>query len=111
MEFYKAYQLYLAVCCFEMMAFKFSNMTICKAIISGRKKVHIVDYGEHYGFQWTTLLGHLGKDLTGIGHPQPVFRPAARMEPTRRRLASFARQCGVPFKFHSIVANWEDGLR
>jgi hypothetical protein len=105
MEFYKAYQRYLTVCCFEMMAFKFSNMTICKAIIV---------------FGRPTLLGHLGTcweggatevRITGIGHPQPGFRPAARMEPTGRRLASFARQCGVPFKFHSIVANWEDGLR
>ncbi|CAM0149590.1 unnamed protein product [Urochloa decumbens] len=109
-EFYKAYQLCLAVCCFQMMAFKFSNITICKAI-TGRKKVHIVDYGDHYGFQWPTLLGLLATweggppevRITAIGLPQPGFRPAARIEST----GNFTRQCGVPFKFRSIVAKWE----
>nr|CAB3492308.1 unnamed protein product [Digitaria exilis]CAB3492335.1 unnamed protein product [Digitaria exilis] len=113
-EFHKAYQLYMAVCCFQIMAFKFSNITICKAI-AGRKKVHIVDYGEHYGFQWPTLLGFLAKReggapevrITGIDFPQPGFRPAARVEQTGRRLSNFARQCGIPFKFSSIVAKWE----
>ncbi|CAO1940542.1 unnamed protein product [Urochloa humidicola] len=113
-EFYKAYQLYLAVCCFQMMAFKFSNLTICKAI-AGRKKVHIVDYGEHYGFQWPTLLGYWATweggppevRITGIDLPQSGFRPAARIESTGRRLTNFARQCGVPFEFRSIVAKWE----
>ncbi|CAL4985788.1 unnamed protein product [Urochloa decumbens] len=113
-EFYKAYQLCLAVCCFQMMAFKFSNITICKAI-TGRKKVHIVDYGDHYGFQWPTLLGFLATweggppevRITAIGLPQPGFRPAARIESTGRRLCNFTRQCGVPFKFRSIVAKWE----
>ncbi|CAO1940236.1 unnamed protein product [Urochloa humidicola] len=113
-EFYKAYQMCLAVCCFRMMAFKFSNITICKAI-TGRKKVHIVDYGDHYGFQWPTLLGFLATleggppevRITAIGLPQPGFRPAARIESTGRRLCNFAQQCGVPFKFRSIVAKWE----
>ncbi|CAN6373796.1 unnamed protein product [Urochloa humidicola] len=113
-DFYKAYQMCLAVCCFRMMAFKFSNVTICKAI-TGRKKVHIVDYADHYGFQWPTLLGFLATweggplevRITAIGLPQPGFRPAARIESTGRRLCNFARQCGVPFKFRSIVAKWE----
>ena len=42
-ELLRAYQLYLAACCFTAMAFKFSNKAI-----AGRKKVHIVDYGGHY---------------------------------------------------------------
>ncbi|CAN6211760.1 unnamed protein product [Urochloa humidicola] len=49
-EFLKAYQLYLTVCCFKMMAYKFSNMTIAN-VITGRKKLHIVDYGVRYGIQ------------------------------------------------------------
>ncbi|CAO1940234.1 unnamed protein product [Urochloa humidicola] len=113
-EFHKAYQLYLTVCCFQMVAFKFSNMTITKAI-AGRKKVHIVDYGEHYRFQWPILLGCMATweggrpevKITGINLPQPGFRPAAQIEQTGRRLTNFAHQCGIPFKFHSIVAKWE----
>nr|CAB3492307.1 unnamed protein product [Digitaria exilis]CAB3492334.1 unnamed protein product [Digitaria exilis]CAB3502799.1 unnamed protein product [Digitaria exilis] len=96
------------------MAFKFSNITICRAI-AWRKKVHIVDYGEHYGFQWPTLLGVLATweggapevRITSIELPQPGFRPAAQIEQTGRRLSKFARQCGVPFKYRSIVAKWE----
>ncbi|CAD6252556.1 unnamed protein product [Miscanthus lutarioriparius] len=58
--FLKAYQLCVPASCFKMMAFMFSNLTILKAVAgrARRKKVHIVDYGEHYGFQWPTLLGN-----------------------------------------------------
>ncbi|CAL4982446.1 unnamed protein product [Urochloa decumbens] len=113
-EFHKAYYLYLTVCCFQMVAFKFSNMTIVKAI-AGRKKVHIVDYGDHSRFQWPILLGCMATweggppevKITGINLPQPGFRPAARIEQTGRRLSNYAHRCGIPFKFHSIVAKWE----
>ncbi|XP_062205489.1 scarecrow-like protein 33 [Phragmites australis] len=108
MEFLKAY---LAACCFKMTAYRFSNMTISK-VIAGRKKVHIVDYGISYGFQWPRLLeffatregGPPEVRITGIDLPQPGFRPAARIEETGRRLSNCARQVGVPFKFHSIAA-------
>ncbi|PAN43882.1 hypothetical protein PAHAL_8G266100 [Panicum hallii] len=113
-EYLKAYQLYLAASCFKMMAFKFSNMTIFK-VIAGRKKVHIVDYGIQYGFQWPSLLGYMATlkggppqvRITGIDLPQPGFRPASRIEETGRRLSNCASQLGVPFKFHSITARWE----
>ncbi|CAM0149586.1 unnamed protein product [Urochloa decumbens] len=113
-EYIKAYQLYLAACCFKMIGFKFSNMAIGK-VIAGRKKVHIVDYGIQYGFQWPSLLGHMATweggppevRITGIDIPQPGFRPDARIEETGRRLSNCARQFGVPFKFHSITARWE----
>jgi len=125
MEFIKAYQMYLAVSCFKMMAFKFSNLTICKAVAGStsrrKKKLHIVDYGEHcYGFHWPTLLGFWGTKtwdedeagppevrITFVGLPQPGFRPAARIQETGRRLSTFARQCGIPFRFRCIAAKWE----
>ncbi|KAG2559436.1 hypothetical protein PVAP13_8NG296000 [Panicum virgatum] len=113
-EYLKAYQVYLAASCFKMMAFKFSNMTIAK-VIAGRKKVHIVDYGIQYGFQWPSLLGYMATlkggppqvRITGIDLPQPGFRPASRIEETGCRLSNCASQLGVPFKFHSITARWE----
>nr|CAB3490633.1 unnamed protein product [Digitaria exilis] len=49
-----------AVCCFQMMAFKFSNITICRAI-AGRKKVHIVDYVANI----VGLFGYMGRWSTG----------------------------------------------
>ncbi|XP_039778048.1 scarecrow-like protein 34 [Panicum virgatum] len=115
MDYLKAYQVYLAASCFKMMAFKFSNMTISK-VIAGRKKVHIVDYGIQYGFQWPSLLGYMATlkggppqvRITGIDLPHPGFRPASRIEETGRRLSNCASQLGVPFKFHSMVkARWE----
>lgn len=114
-DFLKAYQLYLQVCCFQMAAFKFSHIAICKAT-AGRSKVHIVDYGEHHGIQWPLLLGHLAAReggppevrITTIGFPQPGFRPAARIDETGRRLTDFARGRGLPLKFRSVVAaRWE----
>jgi hypothetical protein len=98
-----------------MIAFKFAHIAICKAI-TGRKKVHIVDYGDHHGFHWPPLLeawrardgGPPEVRITSIDLPQPGFRPAARIEETGRRLSAFAHLRGVPFKFHCIVApKWE----
>ncbi|KAJ1277357.1 hypothetical protein BS78_05G288600 [Paspalum vaginatum] len=116
-ELLKAYLLYMQVCCFRMVAFKFSHMAIVKAVAAGRKKkVHIVDYGVHLGFHWLLLMGAWAASeggppevrITGIDFPQPGFRPAARIEETGRRLNDFARWRGVPFKFRSIVATkWE----
>ncbi|WVZ91291.1 hypothetical protein U9M48_037481 [Paspalum notatum var. saurae] len=117
----KAYTLYLSVCPFKMAAFKFSNMAISKALaVAGtrkkKKKVHIVDYGVHHGLQWPLQLDAWAKQeggppevrITGVDFPQPGFRPAARIDDTGRRLADFARQRGVPFRFRSVVAaNWE----
>ncbi|CAO2145250.1 unnamed protein product [Urochloa humidicola] len=115
-EFLRAYRLYTAASCFNMMAYKFANMTICKAVATGRRrKVHIVDYGINYGFQWPGLLRFMATweggppevRITGIDLPQPGFRPAARVHATGRRLLNFARQSGVPFKFHGVAAKWE----
>ncbi|KAJ1277355.1 hypothetical protein BS78_05G288400 [Paspalum vaginatum] len=122
-DFLRAYHLYLAATCFKMSAFTFSNMAIRKAV-AGKAKLHIVDYGVDYGCQWPTLLHVLAKRtskddegcapppppevrLTCVGVPEPGFRPAARIEETGRRLASFARQCGLPFTFRSVAARWE----
>ncbi|WVZ48770.1 hypothetical protein U9M48_000182 [Paspalum notatum var. saurae] len=114
-DFFKAYLLYSQVCCFRLVAFKFSHMAIVKAV-AGRKKVHVVDYGVHLGFHWLLLLGAWAASeggppevrITGIDFPQPGFRPAARIKETGRRLSDFARRHGVPFKFRSVVATkWE----
>jgi hypothetical protein len=113
-DFLKANRLYAAACCFRMMAFKVANMTICKAI-AGRKKVHIVDYGIHYGSQWPGLLKLLSicpggppeVRITGIDLPQPGFRPASRVKETGRRLSNYASQVSVPFKYRGIAAKWE----
>ncbi|CAO2198647.1 unnamed protein product [Urochloa humidicola] len=115
-EYFEAYHLYLTACCFETMAYKFSGMTICNAVAGRKKKrVHIVDYGVGYGFQWPSVLAYMATweggppevRITGVDLPRPGFRPAARVEETGRRLGRFARELGVPFHFRAIVAEWD----
>ncbi|TVU23268.1 hypothetical protein EJB05_25623, partial [Eragrostis curvula] len=113
-EFLEAYKLFMSTCCFRMVAFAFANKTIFGAAM-GRSKLHIVDYGLHYGFQWPELLRLLGaRDggppqvrITSIDLPQPGFRPANHMAEMRHRLSNCAREFGVPFKFQAVLAPWE----
>ncbi|PVH34648.1 hypothetical protein PAHAL_8G266900 [Panicum hallii] len=110
----KAYQLYMASCCFLPVKHLFSNKTIYKAV-AGRKKLHIVHYGLGRGLQWPDLLRWLARReggppevrLTGIDNPQPGFRPSQHIEETGRRLSNCARAFGVPFKFHGIAKKSE----
>jgi hypothetical protein len=114
MEFLKGYELYMAACSFRRVAFTFASMTIFDAV-EGKRRLHIVDYGLHYGCQWPGLLCWLASReggppevrITGVDLPQPGFRPAKRIEETGRALKNCARQFGLPFKFHAITAKWE----
>ncbi|XP_012703949.2 scarecrow-like protein 9 [Setaria italica] len=113
-DFLKAYQLFMAACCCKKVAFAFSNKTIFDAV-AGRRRLHIVDYGIGYGFQWPGLLRGLAARhggppevrITGIDLPQPGFRPAHQIDETGRRLMNCARELGVPFRFRGIAAKRE----
>ncbi|KAL6653853.1 hypothetical protein ACP70R_008777 [Stipagrostis hirtigluma subsp. patula] len=113
-DFLRGYKLFMAACCCKKVAFTFSNRTISDAM-AGRTRLHIVDYGLGYGFQWPGLLrGLAARDggppevrITGIDLPQPGFRPAYQLEETGRRLANCAHEFGVPFKFRGIAAKRE----
>ncbi|KAL5206039.1 hypothetical protein ABZP36_034248 [Zizania latifolia] len=107
----QAYQLYMAAICFKKVSFMFSNYTIYNASL-GKKKIHIVDYGIQYGFQWPCFLRRISDReggppevrITGIDLPQPGFRPTERIEETGRRLSNYAHEFHVPFKYHAIAA-------
>ena len=113
-DFLKAYKLFLAAISLNKVHIFFSNSNILDAV-AGRSKLHIVAYGVQYGLQWPGLLHFLADReggppevrFTGIDLPQPGFRPAYQIEETGRRLSSFAREFGAPFKFHAIAAKWE----
>ncbi|CAD6252575.1 unnamed protein product [Miscanthus lutarioriparius] len=121
-DFLMAYRLYMAACCCKKVAFAFSNRTIHDAVavaVTGgaRRRLHIIDYGLGYGFQWPGLLRGLAAmegrppelvRITGINLPQPGFSPAHHIENTGRRLSDCARQLGVPFEFRGIAAKRED---
>ncbi|KAM0832791.1 hypothetical protein ACQ4PT_064668 [Festuca glaucescens] len=99
----KAYQLYLAACPFKKISHYFANQTILNAV-ENVKKVHIVDYGVYYGFQWPCLIQRLANRLggppelriTGIDTPQPGFRPAGRIEETGKYLTDYAQTFNIP---------------
>ncbi|PKI72367.1 scarecrow-like protein 14 [Punica granatum] len=110
----KAYHLYLTICPFRKISNFFSNKTIMN-MAEKATKLHIVDFGIMYGFQWPCLIQRLSSRpggppklrITGIDLPQPGFRPADRVEETGRRLDNYAKTFGVPFEFKAIAQRWE----
>lgn len=110
----KAYQLYLAACPFRKISNFVSNRTIMNAVEKATR-LHVIDFGILYGFQWPTLIQRLSWRpggppkirITGIELPQAGFRPAERVEETGRRLANYAESFNVPFEFHAIAKKWE----
>ncbi|KAL0344531.1 UNVERIFIED_CONTAM: Scarecrow-like protein 9 [Sesamum radiatum] len=110
----KAYYTYLASAPFR----KISNFASNKTIMMKSQKsmrVHIIDFGILYGFQWPTFIQRIAEReggppklrITGIDFPQPGFRPAERIEETGRRLAHYARTFNVPFEYNAIAQKWE----
>nr|AWJ68060.1 GRAS4 [Tamarix hispida] len=110
----KAYLVYLAACPFRKLSQFFSNKTISK-LTRNATRIHIIDFGILYGFQWPTFFqcqasrqnGPPRIKITGIDFPQPGFRPAERVEETGRRLANYAEDFKVPFEYNAIAKKWE----
>ncbi|KAF8006112.1 hypothetical protein BT93_K0423 [Corymbia citriodora subsp. variegata] len=109
----KAYHLYLAACPFQRYSNTVPIMTILDAV-GDKTRVHVIDFGILYGFQWPTLIQKLSQRpsptklrITGIDLPQPGFRPAERVKETGQRLANYAETFNVPFEFNAIAKRWE----
>ncbi|KAJ9160137.1 hypothetical protein P3X46_025568 [Hevea brasiliensis] len=110
----KAYHLFLAACPFRKLSNFFSNKTIMN-VAQNATKLHIVDIGILYGFQWPCLIRHLSSRqggppklrITGIDFPHPGFRPAVRVEETGHRLSNYAKTFNVPFEFNAIAQKWD----
>ncbi|XP_057550130.1 scarecrow-like protein 9 [Amaranthus tricolor] len=110
----KAYLLYLAACPFRKLSNFFSNKSIAKQTKKA-SKIHIIDFGILYGFQWPTFIqrqsmregGPPKIKITGIDFPQPGFRPAERVEETGRRLENYAQEFRVPFEYRAIAKRWD----
>lgn len=110
----KAYQLFLAACPFRKISNFFSNKTIWHAAEKA-SRLHIIDFGIMYGFQWPCLIQRLSSRpggppklrITGIDFPSPGFRPSERVEETGHRLSNYAKTFKVPFEFNAIAQKWE----
>ncbi|KAG9454660.1 hypothetical protein H6P81_007564 [Aristolochia fimbriata] len=110
----KAYHLYLIASPFKKLSHFFSNQTIVNAA-ENHSRLHIVDFGIYFGFQWPCLMQRLANRpggppklrMTAIDFPQPGFRPADRVEETGRRLADYARSFNIPFEYIAMACKWE----
>uniref|UniRef100_A0A7C9EVF5 Uncharacterized protein n=1 Tax=Opuntia streptacantha TaxID=393608 RepID=A0A7C9EVF5_OPUST len=110
----KAYQFFFRACPFKKMSIIFANDMI-KRTAEKASKLHVIDFGILYGFQWPILIQHLSERpggppklcITGIDLPQPGFRPAERVEATGLRLAKYCERFNVQFEYHAIAQKWE----
>ncbi|KAK9940561.1 hypothetical protein M0R45_017215 [Rubus argutus] len=110
----KAYQVYITACPYGRMLHFFANRTIMK-LAEKATRLHIIDFGISYGFQWPCLIQRLSQRpggppklrITAIELPQPGFRPTERVEETGRRLEKYAKRFNVPFEYHVIAQKWE----
>uniref|UniRef100_A0A7N0UU46 Scarecrow-like protein 9 n=1 Tax=Kalanchoe fedtschenkoi TaxID=63787 RepID=A0A7N0UU46_KALFE len=110
----KAYHMYLAISPFRKMSNFFANKTIMQ-VAENKTKLHIIDFGIQFGFQWPCLIQRLSArpggppkiHITGIDFPQPGFRPADKVDETGRRLANYAESFDVPFEYNGIAKEWE----
>ncbi|XP_068668674.1 scarecrow-like protein 9 [Aristolochia californica] len=110
----KAFHLYLIACPFKKLSHFFSNQTIMDAA-ENHSRLHIVDFGIYFGFQWPCLMQRLSNRqggppklrITAIDYPLPGFRPADRVEETGRRLADYALSFNIPFEYIPIACKWE----
>lgn len=111
----QAYHAYMMACPFHRMSNILANGSIEK-LSRGKDKLHIIDFGILYGFQWPCFIKKLSMrpggppvlQITGIDFPQPGFRPAERVEETGRRLLKYCKRFGVTFEFNGIAKKWEE---
>ncbi|KAI3525823.1 hypothetical protein L1887_04944 [Cichorium endivia] len=114
-DYIKAYHLYIACSPFRKISNFASNRTIMDMAVNATR-IHIIDFGILYGFQWPTFIqrvsyrpgGPPSVRLTGIEFPQPGFRPAERIEETGARLKEYAKLFNVPFDYNPIAKRWEN---
>ncbi|KAI3750073.1 hypothetical protein L2E82_20697 [Cichorium intybus] len=110
----KAYQVYVSTCPFKKMSNIYANKMIGN-LARGSPRLHIIDFGILYGFQWPCLIQGLSARpggppslrITGIDFPQSGFRPAERVEETGQRLADYCKRFNVPFEYHAIAKQWD----
>ncbi|GMN24129.1 hypothetical protein TIFTF001_000432 [Ficus carica] len=110
----RGHRVYITACPFLRMSFCLANRTIRK-LAQNAKRIHIIDFGIQYGFQWPGLIQRLSRTpggppklrITGVELPQPGFRPFERVVETKRRLEKYCKRFGVPSEFNVIAQKWE----
>lgn len=110
----QSYHLCIRADPFHRVSYCFANNNILK-VIKNAPKVHIIDLGICFGFQWPTLIQSLATRqggppklrITGVDFPQRGFRPAKQLEEVGKRLEEYARSFNVSFEYQGIASEWE----
>ncbi|KAL6195538.1 hypothetical protein ACLB2K_031157 [Fragaria x ananassa] len=110
----KAYQTYMKACPFKMMSNIYANNTILK-LAENVTRLHIIDFGILYGYQWPCLIQMLARKpsgppmlhITDIEFPQSGLQPSGRLEETGNCLAKYCKRFNVSFKYNFIAQSWE----
>ncbi|KAJ3690187.1 hypothetical protein LUZ61_019351 [Rhynchospora tenuis] len=113
-DFLKAYQMCMSGSPIKRVAYHFANKNILSAVGTA-SKIHIVDFGIAFGFQWPSLIQALARmkggipklRITGVDLPQMGFHPDGRVKETGKRLEDYARDFKVSFEYHGIASQWE----
>jgi GRAS domain family len=113
-DYLKAFHMGIRAAPIKRVSYHFANANIL-SIAGDASKIHIVDFGITFGFQWPSLIQALARKkdgppklrITGIDLPQPGFHPSQRINETGKRLEDYARSFGVPFEYRAIASQWE----
>ncbi|PRQ34158.1 putative transcription factor GRAS family [Rosa chinensis] len=95
----KAYQTYIKACPFKLMSNIYANKTIFK-LTEKATRLHIIDFGILYGYQWPGLIQSLAKRPSG----PPMLRITVLK---RHRLAKYCKRFNGPFEYNFIAQDWE----
>ncbi|GER46380.1 GRAS family transcription factor [Striga asiatica] len=102
----------------RILNFASNYMIAARSVKSAR--IHVIDFGISFDFQWPILIRRLASRgggpptalrITGIDFPLPGPRPAERVDEMGRRLARYAEAHGVPFEYKSVARAWGDVTR
>ncbi|KAL8133029.1 hypothetical protein AgCh_008474 [Apium graveolens] len=110
----KAYEAYFTAVPFQRMSNIFANKAIYRQL-TGANKIHIVDFGISYGFQWPCIIqgfssvpgGSPNLRITGIDFPEPGFLPSNKVQKTGSNLMNYCRKFNVPFEYNCIAKKWD----
>ncbi|KAL1809104.1 hypothetical protein ACET3Z_026094 [Daucus carota] len=110
----KAYEAYFTAVPFQRMSNIFANKAIYRQL-TGANKVHIVDFGISYGFQWPCIIqgfssvpgGSPNLRITGIDFPEPSPLPSNTVQKTGSNLMNYCRKFNVPFQYNCMAKKWD----
>ncbi|KAJ3669538.1 hypothetical protein LUZ60_011488 [Juncus effusus] len=113
-DFLSCFHMYLVSCPTLMVSQYFVNYTILSATRKA-SKVHIINLGADFGFNWPVLIHELSKRIggppklriTNIESPASSYLPAERIELVRQKLEIFSRSYDVPLEYRSLETKWD----